>query len=295
MNLIEIFRRFPDQQSCIDHLEAIRFKNGAYCPLCGSTENVKRKKDGDRVGRWNCHDCHKSFNVLSGTVMQGTHVPLQKWFAAIAIMVNAKKSVSSPQLARDLDLTNPTAWYMQQRIRAAMTSDQAPMLEGVIEADETYVGGKPRKDNKRDDMPKKPGPKSDGSSKKTPVIGAVERDGNVVAQVARDLSGKGILNFIQSAVSPAAQILVTDENTAYRSVRAILPHSVINHRREYVNGPIHTNTIEGFWSLLKRAWYGSHHKYTVGFMPLFVGEAAWKYNHREDARPWDTFMQSLFA
>ena len=291
MNLIEIFRRFPDQKACIDHLESIRFKNGAYCPHCGSMENVKRKKDGDRVGRWNCHDCKSSFNVLNGTVMQGTHVPLQKWFAAIAIMVNAKKSVSSPQLARDLDLTNPTAWYMQQRIRAAMASDQAPMLEGVIEADETYVGGKPRKRNKRDDFPHG----GQGRSDKTPVIGAVQRDGNVIAQVARDLTGKGILSFIQSAVSPAAQILVTDENAAYRGVRAILPHSVINHRREYARGPVHTNTIEGFWSLLKRAWYGSHHKYTVGFMPLFVAEAAWKYNHREDARPWDTFMGTLFA
>lgn len=291
MNLIEIFRKFPDQQACIDHLETIRFRNGAYCPLCGSTENVRRKRDGDRVGRWNCHDCHKSFNVLSGTVMQGTHVPLQKWFAAIAIMVNAKKSVSSPQLARDLDLTNPTAWYLQQRIRAAMASDQAPMLEGVIEADETFVGGKPRKRNKRDDFPRG----GQGRTGKQAVIGAVERDGNVIAEVARDLTGKGILSFIQSAVSPAAQILVTDENTAYRSVRAILPHSVINHRREYVNGPVHTNTIEGFWSLLKRAWYGSHHKYSVGFMPLFVAEAAWKYNHREDARPWDTFIGALFA
>ena len=220
----------------------------------------------------------------------------QKWFAAIAIMVNAKKSVSSLQLARDLGLTNPTAWYMQTRIRAAMASEQAPMLEGVIEADETYVGAKPRKKNKRDDsLTKRKKGGGPGGTTKTPVIGAVERDGNVIAQVARDLTGKGILSFIQSAVSPAAKILVTDENTAYQGVRAILPHSVINHSREYVNGPVHTNTIEGFWSLLKRAWYGSHHKYSVGYMPLFVSEAAWKYNHREDARPWDAFMDALFA
>ena len=295
MNLLEITTRFPTQQACIDHLEAIRFHNGPYCPLCGSTGNVRRKRDGNRVGRWNCHDCHKSFNVLSGTVMQGTHMPLQKWFAAIALMVNARKSVSSPQLARDLGLNMKTAWYMQQRIRAAMTSDQAPLLTGVVEADETYVGGRPRKENKRDDMPKKPGPKSDGSSKKTPVIGAVQRDGNVIAQVARDLTGKGILNFVMKTVRPDARIMITDENRAYRSVRKLMPHGVVNHRYEYVRGPFHTNTIEGFWSLLKRAWYGSHHKYTVGFMPLFVGESAWKYNHRKDARPWDAFMESVFA
>ncbi len=291
MDLFRIIDRFPTQQACIDHLETIRYRNGAFCPLCGSTENVKRKRENETVGRWNCHDCHSSFNVLSGTFMQGTHIPLVKWFAAVAVMVNAKKSVSSPQLSRDLALNQKTAWYMQQRIRAAMASDQGPLLAGIIEADETYVGGKPRKENKRDDSPRG----GQGKSDKTPVIGAVERDGNVVAQVAQDTTAKTILNFIRNSVSPAAKILVTDENQVYRGVRSMFPHSVINHSREYVNGPIHTNTIEGFWSLLKRAWYGTHHKYTVGFMPLFVAEAAWKYNHRKDARPWDTFMNALFA
>lgn len=291
MNLFETIQRFPTQEACIEHLEAIRYKNGPYCPHCGSMDNVKRKKENKLVGRWNCHDCKSSFNVLSGTIMQGTHIPLQKWFVAIALIVNAKKSLSSYQLARDLDLNQKSAWFMQQRIRAAMASDQAPMLTGIVEADETYVGGRPRKQNKRDDFPHG----GQGKTDKTPVIGAVQRDGKVRAQVANDTTGKTILDFIQSNVSPATQILVTDENTAYRGVRSMFPHSVINHRREYVNGPVHTNTIEGFWSLLKRAWYGSHHKYTVAFMPLFVAESAWKYNHRDEARPWDTFMAGLFA
>ena len=292
MNLIEVFRRFPDQQACIDHIESIRFRNGAFCPLCGSTENVKRKKENNLIGRWNCHDCKTSFNVLSGTVMAGTHKPLQKWFLAIALIVNAKKSLSSYQLARDLELTQPTAWYMQQRIRAAMASDEAPTLAGIVEADETYVGGKPRKTNKKDDdRPSKRGRGTD----KTPVIGAVEREGNVIAQVAEDLTGKGILSFIRHKVKTEESVLVTDEYRAYNAVREYMPHAVINHQREYSRNGIHTNTIEGFWSLLKRAWYGTHHKYTVGFMPLFVAEAAWKYNHRKTARPWDAFMESVFA
>ncbi len=132
MNLFETIRRFPDQQACIDHLEDIRFKNGTYCPLCGSTEKARPSNLKSRVGRWNCHDCKSSFNVLSGTIMQGTHIPLQKWFVAIALIVNAKKSVSSYQLARDLELNQKSAWYMQQRIRAAMASDQAPMLAGIV-------------------------------------------------------------------------------------------------------------------------------------------------------------------
>lgn len=202
------------------------------------------------MGRWNCHDCKSSFNVLAGTVMQGTHVPLQKWFLAIALVINANKSLSSYQLARDLELTQPTAWYIQTQIRAAMASDQAPLLDGVVEADETYVGGKPRKKNKRDDqLVKRKKGGGPGGSDKTPVIGAVSREGNVVAQIAEDLSGKGILKFVMNTVSPAAKILVTDENMAYRGVRKIMPHGVVNHRYEYVNGPFHTNTIEGFWSL----------------------------------------------
>lgn len=293
MNLIELFRRFPDQQACIDHLESIRFKNGAYCPHCGSMDNVKRKNERGRVGRWNCHDCKSSFNVLAGTVMEKTRIPLQKWFAAIALMVNAKKSLSSYQLSRDLELNQPSAWYMQQRIRAAMTSDQAPMLAGIVEADETYVGGKPRKKNRKDDDDKQN--KRGRGTDKTPIIGAVERDGNVIAQVAEDLSGKGILNFIKQSVKTEDSVLITDEYKAYNAVRSLMPHATINHQVEYSRNGIHTNTIEGFWALLKRAWYGSHHKYTLKFTPLFVAESAWKYNHREEARPFDAFMQSLFA
>lgn len=183
----EVFRRFPDQQACIDHVEAIRFNNNAYCPLCGSVEIIRRMKENNLVGRWNCHDCKSSFNIHSGTVMQGTHIPIQKWFLGIALMVNAKRSLSSYQLARDLEMNQKAALYMRQRIRTAVASNQAPMLDGEVAADETYVCGKPRKPNRRLDMPKKPGPKSDGSSKNTPVIGAVQRDGNVIAQVARDL------------------------------------------------------------------------------------------------------------
>ena len=292
MNLYEIFERFPTQEACIEFLEAIRFKNGMYCPLCGSTENVRQKNEKDRVGRWNCHDCHGSFNVLSKTVMQGTHVQLQKWFAAIALMVNAKKSLSSPQLARDLNLTQPTALFMQKRIRVAMATDQAPLLTGIVESDETYVGGKPKKPNKKDDF--KPSKKGRGT-KKTPVIGAVERDGNVIAQVAENLTGKGVLDFIKTVVKMDEATLVTDEYPAYNIIQNYMPHEVINHSIAFSDDGKHTNTIEGFWSLVKRAWYGSHHHYTPRFTNQYVAEASWKYNHRSDTKPWDAFMHALFA
>ena len=168
MNLISVFKKFPDQQACIDHLEQIRWPVIALCPFC-SSEKVARKAEGDKVGRWNCHKCTNSFNVLSGTIFQGTHIPLQKWFLAIALMADAKKSISSHQLARDLKLNQKTAWRMQQCIRSAMTSDEGEM-------DETYVGGKPRYKNPNNKRGR-------GAKGKTSVVGAVQRGGNVKAQV----------------------------------------------------------------------------------------------------------------
>ena len=149
MNLITIFARFPDQDACLAHMEKVRWGDDPHCPHCGSAR-VARKADGFRIGRWNCHGCKSSFNVLSGTIFEKTKLPLQKWFMAVGLMVNAKKSLSSWQLARDLDLNQKSAWFMQQRIRAEMATEQgAILLQGVVEADETYVGGKPRKRNRR--------------------------------------------------------------------------------------------------------------------------------------------------
>ena len=234
--------------------------------------------------------------VLSGTIFEKTRLPLQKWFLAIGLIVNAKKSLSSCQLARDLELNQKSAWYMQSRIRAEMASKQGEvMLQGIVEADETYVGGKPRKRNKRkDDDPSPPNPRGRGT-RKTPVIGAVERGGRVVAQVAGDLSGKGVLRFIRDTVDPNGSLLITDEYKAYNAVRAVMPHAVINHSERYADGSTHTNTIEGFWSLLKRAWYGSHHHYRKDYTALYVAEASWKYNHRDASNAFGSFMRGCFA
>ena len=290
MNLITIFNQFPDQQSCINHLEAIRWPEQAFCPLCGS-DRVARKVEEGRQGRWNCHKCKSSFNVLSGTVFQKTKIPLQKWFLAIGLMVHAKKSLSSYQLARDLELTQRTAWYMQQRIRAAMANDQGELLQGIIEVDETYVGGKPRnkdKNNKR----------GRGASGKTSVVGAVERKGDVKATVTDDTKGATVLGFIEQSVESEESALITDEYKAYTNAYKLMPHRVVNHGEGYVEADdkiIHINTIEGFWSLLKRAWYGSHHKYTKGWSPLFVAEACWKYNHRKDTDSFNGLLRACFA
>ena len=177
MNLLPICTRFPTQAACIAHLEALRWGETPHCPHCDS-ERVARKADGKRIGRWNCHACQSSFNVLSGTVMQQTKIPLQKWFLAIGLLVYAKQSLSSCQLARDLAMNQMSAWYMQQRIRRAMVEDQAGWLSGIVEADETSVGGKPRKRNVRDGS-QPPLPRGRSRAQKTAVVGAVERGGGL--------------------------------------------------------------------------------------------------------------------
>ena len=291
MNLIAIYSLYPDQEACIAHLEAVRWRGGANCPHCGGLR-VARKADGHRKGRWNCYDCKSSFNVLSGTIFEKTKIELQRWFLAVGLIVNAKKSLSSYQLARDLDLNQKSAWYMQQRIRAAMAAEQRPLLQGILEADEAYVGGKPRKRNRRDDdRPNTPGRGTD----KVPVLGVVERGGDVAAKVSDSVSGKAVLRFLLDNVDPRGSLLITDEWRSYRTARPVMPHAVIRHSEAYADGGTHTNTIEGFWALLKRAWYGFHHHYDRHWMPLFVAEAAWKYNHRKTENAFGEFLQGCFA
>lgn len=290
MNLLTIFTRFPDQEACIEYLEKVRWGSDAHCPHCGAM-SVARKTEGGRVGRWNCHVCRASFNVLAGTIFEKTRIPLQKWFLAIGLLVNAKKSISSFQLARDLDMNQKSAWYMQQRIRAAMLTEESDLLQGIVEADETYIGGKPRKGNRRDDD--KPNKRGRGT-KKQAVIGAVERGGRVVARVVDDLSGKGILRFLRDTIDPNGSLLITDEFAAYNVARGY-NRAIVNHSERYADGETHTNSIEGFWSLVKRAWYGTHHHYTKRYMPLFIGEACWKYNQRRNENAFATFMRGCFA
>ena len=164
------------------------------------------------------------------------------------------------------------------------------MLQGIIEVDETYVGGKPRYKNPNNKRGR-------GASGKTSVVGAIQRGGDVKAQVTNDTKGKTLLGFIQQKVEVAKSALVTDDYGAYRNAGRLMPHVVINHGKGYVDPldrGIHTNTIEGFWALIKRAWYGTHHHYSRRYMPLFVGEACWKYNHRNIDNGFDAFLAGCF-
>jgi transposase-like protein len=292
MNIIEIFQSFQTQEQAVQYLEKVRWGGEPHCPYCGSL-HVGKHASGDRdMSRWQCRDCSRAFAVTVGTLFHGTHLPLRNWFLVLALMLNAKKSASAYQIARDLGMRRPTVWSMMQRIRTAMAADPAQerLLHGIVEADETYVGGKPRKGNKRDDDT--PSKRGRGTSK-VAVIGAVERGGRVVARVANpgDLSARGIGKFIARFIDPAGTLLITDEYKGYNRVSETMLHATIKHAERYADGETHTNSIEGFWSLVKRAWYGTHHHYSRKYMPLYIAEACYKYNSRRKATSFNDSLR----
>ena len=291
MNIIQFFKTFETNEQAVAYLEKVRWPDKTICPYCHGEKTCIHKETGRKTRRWQCWICEKSFSVTVGTVFHRTHVPLRDWFLILALMINAKKSVSSCQVARDLGMRQPTVWSIMHRIRAAMALDpeQKELFKGIVEADETYIGGKPRKRNRaKDRTPAKRGHGTD----KTPVVGVLERGGRVQAKVSGEKpTSDSLEKFITRFVERDGTILITDGNTAYRQIGRKMAHAVINHSLAYVEQLTHTNTIEGFWALVKRAWYGTHHHYSEKYMPLYIAEACWKYNNRE--KNGEAFRETL--
>ena len=255
MNLMQVFESFPDYESCIKYLEEIRWGDDPQCAHCESRKVAPTTING-KVGRWNCHDCNSTFSVLSNTVFHRTKIELQKWFVAIHLIVKAKKGISSHQLARNLQMNVKSAWYMMQRIRKEMLKQEkcGQLLKGIIEADETFVGGKPRK--KKGEKNKR-----GRGTKKMVYLGAIQRDGRVVVELAdgqhlpQDASlTEKVVAFINKVVDVKNSTLITDGFRGYNRLNDIMPHHVVIHENEFVKGDqIHTNNIEGFWANIKRA------------------------------------------
>ena len=250
MNIIQIYERFPNHKDCITYLENIRWSGKPTCPYCKSTNATT--VPGEL--RHHCNNCNTSFSVTVGTIFHHTHLSIQKWFLAITLILNAKKGISARQLSRDIEVNKNTAWRMSMRIRDAMNERwQRELLTGIVEADETYVGGKPRKRNPDDTNH----PRGRGT-KKTPVVGLVERGGKVKAKVALkgDLTAKRLSSLVRQNVDIKNSTLITDEFKGYLGIQKFMPHKTINHQIWYVDGDIHTNNIESFWAILKRGIVG---------------------------------------
>jgi transposase-like protein len=283
MNIVQIYKQFPDHESCIKHLEKVKWSNIAKCPYCNSTNATPAPKEL----RYHCNNCNTTFSVTVGTVFHDTKLDLQKWFLAVSLVLNAKKGISARQLARDIEVTKDTAWYMQMRLRRALV-EYGDLLQGIVEADETYIGGKNK--NRHKDK-KTVGGQGRGGEDKTAVLGVVERGGKVKARKAKDVSSKTIKSFIKQNVKEGSQ-LMTDEWKSYNGLSLLYGHSIVKHAMgEYVNGTIHTNTLEGFWSLLKRGVIGQYHYVTPRYLNRYIDEFCFRYNERENKDIFELTLQ----
>ncbi len=277
MDIIEVFEKFPTENDCIAYLEHIRWGKVPVCPYCQSDKQTPLKKEH----RYHCNNCNTSFSVTVRTIFHHTHMPLQKWFLALSIILDAKKGVSSRQLARHIHVNRNTGWRISMQIRKAMSEhDQRELLQGVVEMDETYIGGKPRKGSKNDGN----APRGRGT-RKQPVVGMISRGGKVKAIVAdksKGLGHKRLSMLVREHIDTDRAILMTDEWSGYRGMSRLLPHKMINHSFEYSNGDIHTNSIESFWALLKRGIVGQFHKVSVKHLPKYIDEFCFRFNNRDN-------------
>jgi len=278
----DMLAALPDDAACRNYLESKIWKNGEpVCPYCGNHKHYVLKKKGEFKGMYKCAEptCMERYNVLVGTMFEGTHIPLRKWFMAIYIFSLHKKGISSHQLASDLAITQKSAWYLLCRIRNAFKQDvPTDKIDGLFHADETFVGGKNK--NRHED---KKVPESQGRSvkDKTPVLGLMQTGGKVSTHVVPNTKSKTLKPIIESMVAKGS-IVVTDEWLAYKGLSRNYAHIVINHNEnEYVRGGFDNNGLEGFWSLLKRGIYGIYHQVSPKHLNKYCDEFSFRYNARK--------------
>lgn len=269
----ELFRIFPDEETCIRWFEQARWNGIPTCPHCGSQDGISRPKS--KPDYYWCKACRVHFNVKTNTPFHAAKKPLQEWVYVIYSVLTGRKGISAMQLSKELGVQYRTAWHMLHRVREACKGEGFK-LANVVEVDETYVGGKER--NKHESKKRKAGR---GTVGKTPIIGARERGGKVTAQPLEATDGRSLIQFVETHTEPGATVY-TDDAAAYTALPTILnqyQHESVKHSAgEYVRGEIHTNGIESVWSVFKRSVIGTWHHVSNKHLGRYVNEAAFRLN-----------------
>ncbi len=283
MTIGQFEKQFPHEEACKAYLMANRWPEGVRCPRCGN-EHVCELSG--MPYKWECSQCATGhsyrFSVLVGTIFENTNKPLRDWFRVMHLILTSKKGMSALQIKRMMGFGSyETALNMCNKIRAALGNVEFKQLIGYVEVDETFVGGKAKNKHKG------PGGRGDfggtGGTGKAIVAGAVKRKGNVIARVIQNTSKETLEAFVRFAVSDKVSLISTDEHRGYCGLKNHLPHGIVQHGQgQYVHGAIHTNTIEGFWSIVKRGIVGTFHKVSAKYLPLYVNEFEFRYNNREN-------------
>lgn len=287
-----IARHFQDENEAYLFLEKMRWPNGPICPHCQNTKAYfLQPRTPDRYTRtghatqrrvYKCAACRKQFSVLVGTIFEGSKIPLYKWLLAIHMMCSGKNGVSAHELHRDLEITYKSAWFMAHRIRKAMEREPlAGMLTGTVEADETYVGGKLRRKNASPRMSRQEAA-AHRMDNKTPVVSLVQRGGEVRSRVMKKVTGANLGELLSENINPRAT-LMTDSLRLYQKPGAMFArHETVDHSvGEYVRGNAYTNTVEGYFSQLKRSIDGTHHHVSEQHLDRYLSEFDFRYNTRK--------------
>jgi transposase-like protein len=311
MSLANIVEKYPTENDAINHFEKVRWNGKVICPYCNSEKIGARHKDY----RYRCKSCGGMFSATTKTILHDSRLSLKKWFMGISLIVSAKKGMSALQLKRDLDITYKTAWAMYHKIRNLMQqeNDSMPKLKGVLEMDETFVGGKPRKPFptkgkflRREERDKFDAQKAEmeakgfdfrvgiykkkaktdskrgrGTSKKS-ITGIVERDGNVIAEVMKTLSHEELKAMVKRSVDLNKSVLLTDDYKGYSKMDKIIDHIKLDHKTFYSYKGLDNNTIESFWAIIKRGIMGQYHQVSEKYLPNYVAEFVYKYNRRKE-------------
>lgn len=281
INLISLIDRYHGDDRCRARLEELRWPDGIECIRCGSKQIARLK---NRT-QYQCNSCRHHFSVTAGTIFHDSHLPLWKWFVAVYLIVESKKSISANQLRRMLGTTYRTAWHLSHRIRSAFREVDAQLLKGIVEADETFVGGKVEGEGRG------------YTGNKAIVVGAIERGGNIRLQVVSARDRETLHSFLRENVAGDVEAIYTDEWTPYLGIAdADTRHETVKHRdKEWVRGNVHTNSLENVWSLLMRSIIGSYHHVSTKHLDAYLDELEFRFNNRENPHMFRDAMCKLLV
>lgn len=293
MNLVQIQKKFNTQDKCLKYLEKLRWGKNVTCSYCDSERTIKAKSE---KGRHYCYNCKRSFTVFVGTIFEGTRLPLSTWFLTIGLMLNAKTGKSAQEIKRQTGVTLKTAWLNAMKIRCAMISKDT-QLSGVLEMDESYFGNRKKRLTKetKDNVPVLASvtEKRGRGTRKVPVVGIVEKGGNVKTKIVEKLTARNLMAMLNHYVKTEESVLITDGFRSYSRMEEEIEHITVKHSER--SRKANTNTIEGYWGLIKNGIKGNYKSLSKKYLPFYLVHYDYMYNNRKNDNLFEDFMKDALT